>query len=126
MLEPSARFSDWEKAPEIETIYFDFDRSDLGEETRNTLKKNAQFMKNNTDLTYIVEGNCDERGTVAYNLALGQRRALAVREYYGKLGVPLSSMATISYGSEKPEVTGSSEEAWAKNRRAETKARSNK
>ena len=126
MTEPSARFSDWEKAPEIGSIYFDFDKSDLSEDARNTLKKNAQYMKNNTDLIYIIEGNCDERGTVAYNLALGQRRALAVKEYYGKLGVPMSAMATISYGSEKPAVEGSSEEAWAKNRRAETKMRSPK
>ena len=126
MTEPSARFADWAKAPEIGTIYFDYDKSELGEEARNTLKKNAQFMKNNTEQTYIVEGHCDERGTVAYNLALGQRRALAVREYYGKLGVPLSAIATITYGSEKPAVIGSSEDVWAKNRRAETKARPGK
>ena len=123
--EPSARYSDWEKSPEIETIYFDFDKSDLSEDARNTLKKNAQYMKNNTDLIYIIEGHCDERGTVAYNLSLGQRRALTVRKYYGTLGVPMSHVATISYGSEKPALAGSSEEIWSKNRRAETKMRAN-
>lgn len=126
MQEPSVRFTDWEKMSGIETVYFDFDKADLTESARNILKKNAQYMKYNTDMVYLVEGNCDERGTVSYNLALGQRRATAVREYYGTLGVPLSSIATISYGSEKPAVSGSSDEAWAKNRRAETKVRSKK
>lgn len=124
--EPSVRFSDWEKIPEMQIGYFDFDNSELTESARNVLKKNAEYMKNNTDLTFLVEGHCDERGTVEYNLALGQRRALSVREYYAKLGVPLTNIGTISYGSEKPAVLGTNEEAWAKNRRAETKVRDRK
>ena len=71
----------------------------------------------------LIAGHCDERGTTEYNLALGQRRATIVREYYGKLGLPLTQVGTISYGKEKPEDLRNSEEGWALNRRAETRTR---
>lgn len=123
-LESSVRYSDWEKLPELKTVYFEFDKSELTADAREFLKENAEYMKSNSGLTFLVEGHCDERGTVEYNLALGQRRAAVVRQYYGKLGVPMTNIGTISYGSEKPIVPGTGEDVWAKNRRAETRARS--
>lgn len=104
----------------IKTIYFDFDKADLKDSAREALKANADYMKS-TGRTFCIEGHCDERGTVEYNLALGQRRAIAVVDYYKMLGVSANNMATISYGSEKPTVAGTGEEVWVKNRRVETK-----
>jgi peptidoglycan-associated lipoprotein len=122
--EAPVRFNDWTAVPQIETVHFDFDKAELGEADRAILQKNAEYLKSESDKMALVEGHCDERGTIEYNLALGQKRAAAVREYYGKLGVPLGSIATISYGNEKPVDTAHNEAAWAKNRRAETKLRS--
>lgn len=124
--EPSIRFADWQAVPEMKMINFNYDKSDLLPQAREILKQNAKYLLANPDLNILVEGNCDERGTEAYNLALGQRRATAVRQYYGRLGIPLSSIGTISYGLEKPLDPGHNEEAWAKNRRAETKVRTKK
>ena len=123
--EPSVRFSDWTQVPQLEAIHFDFDKYELTAEDRDVLKKNAEYILANTDVIVLVEGHCDERGTIAYNLALGQKRAAAVREYYGELGIGLDRIGTISFGSEKPIDPGHSDEAWAKNRRAETKIRTN-
>ncbi|MFC1501237.1 OmpA family protein [Elusimicrobiota bacterium] len=122
--EPSVRFSDWKNVPELETIYFDYDKADLSESARTALQSNADFMKNNPEYIFLVEGHCDERGTIEYNLSLGQRRAISVRDYYGNLGAPLSSIGTISYGEEKPAIMADDESAWSKNRRAETFVRS--
>jgi peptidoglycan-associated lipoprotein len=122
--EPSVRYSDWQDVSEAKTIYFDFDASDLKADARDTLKENAEYLKNNADLNVLIEGHCDERGTIEYNLALGQRRAMAVRDYYISLGIAASRLGTISYGAEKPFDNGHSEAAWSKNRRAETKVRS--
>ncbi len=124
--EPSARYTDWETLPELKTIYFAYDESDLQADARAQLKANAEYVKENAGLNVLVEGHCDERGTTEYNLALGQRRAAAVREYYGQLGVPLNRIATISYGKEKPAVQGGTEGAWSKNRRVETRVRNAK
>ncbi|PIV53277.1 MAG: peptidoglycan-associated lipoprotein [Elusimicrobia bacterium CG_4_10_14_0_8_um_filter_37_32] len=121
--EPSARFIDWQSIPELKTINFDFDKSDLSQYACKILSGNAQYLKSHQELDIIVEGHCDERGSSEYNLALGQHRASIVREYYGKLGIKLSRIATISYGEEKPVDSMSREDAWAKNRRAETKIR---
>jgi peptidoglycan-associated lipoprotein len=121
--ETSVRFTDWGSVPEVKAIYFAYDSSELSEESRDQLAKNAQFLSVHTELSVLVEGNCDERGTTEYNLSLGQRRAAMVREYYGKLGIPLSQVGTLSYGEEKPLDEGHSETAWAKNRRADTKLR---
>lgn len=118
--EPSVR-AEWETIPEVSMVHFDFDKSEIRADAREILKKNAEYLKKNPDVKILVEGHCDERGTVEYNLSLGQRRALAVRDYYGRLGVALGRIATISYGEEKPLDPASNETAWAKNRRAETK-----
>ena len=124
--EPSIRFADWQATPELKMINFSYDKSELLLQARQILKQNAQYLLANPELNVLIEGYCDERGTEAYNLALGQRRASAVREYYGKLGVPLGNIGTISYGIEKPLDPGHNEAAWSKNRRAETKVRSRK
>lgn len=124
--EPSIRYSDWTAVPDIKAAYFDYDKAELTAEAREILKANAEYLKSNESFNVIVEGNTDERGTTEYNLALGQRRAMAVREYYGQLGVALSRVGTISYGEEKPVDPLHTEAAWAKNRRAETKVRSAK
>jgi peptidoglycan-associated lipoprotein len=121
--EAPVRFDDWTSVPQLEAVHFDFDKADLGDADRSVLQKNAEYIKSAPDKLILVEGHCDERGTIEYNLALGQKRAAAVREYYGQLGVPLGSIATISYGNEKPVDPGHNDIAWAKNRRAETKLR---
>lgn len=121
--EASVRFSDWTEIEQVEPIRFEYDRFELTAEGRKTLQKNAEYLKGSPDMKVLVEGHCDERGTIEYNLALGQKRAAAVRSYYGKLGVALSSIGTISFGSEKPMDMGHNEAAWALNRRAETKIR---
>ncbi|MFA6435438.1 MAG: OmpA family protein [Elusimicrobiales bacterium] len=108
----------------IQPIYFDFDKYGLSEETRRTLQKNAEVLKTHRDWTILVEGYCDIRGTVEYNLALGQKRAKEVRDYYTRLGIPESSVGTISYGKEKPSCQEDTETCWEKNRKAETKVRS--
>ncbi len=124
--EQSSRFSDWQNVPELAAVYFDYDKSELLASSREMLKKNAEYLKANENLKVLIEGHCDERGTVAYNLALGDRRAAAVRAYYALLGVPKERIAIISYGSEKPADPGHTEAAWQKNRRAETKIRGTK
>jgi peptidoglycan-associated lipoprotein len=121
--EPSIRYADWNKAPDLKTIYFDYDKSELSLEARQILQKNVDFLKSHDELMVLVEGHCDERGTTEYNLALGQKRAAIVRDYYGSLGLPIAQIGTISYGKEKPEDLRHSEDAWALNRRAETKVR---
>jgi peptidoglycan-associated lipoprotein len=124
--EPSTRYVDWTAIQQLKVVAFDFDKADLGQDARTALKANAEYLKLNSNLSILVEGHCDERGTENYNLALGQKRASAVREYYGQLGIPLARIATISYGAEKPVDSAHNESAWAKNRRAETKVRSSK
>ena len=118
--EASARNGNWQSVAELSTIHFAFDSSELQPEALPILKQNAEYLKDRTE-QILVEGNCDQRGTVEYNLALGQRRADAVKQYYISLGLHTKRIATISYGKEKPLDTGNTETAWAKNRRAETK-----
>jgi len=108
----------------IQPIYFEFDAYGLSDDTRKTLQKNAEVLKTRKDWAVLVEGYCDNRGTVEYNLALGQKRAKEVRDYYTRLGVPESSIGTISYGKEKPSCAEETEECWARNRKADTKVRS--
>jgi peptidoglycan-associated lipoprotein len=124
--ETSVRYPDWESIPQLKTIHFDYDSTNLNDEARNILKTNSEFLKSNPDMFVLVNGHCDERGTTEYNLGLGQRRASSVREYYGQLGVPLGRIGTISFGKEQPLDSGHNEDAWAKNRRVETKVRSGK
>jgi peptidoglycan-associated lipoprotein len=98
-------------------LRFDFDKFDLKPEARETLKKAAAYMLAGKDVTVVIEGNCDERGTVEYNLALGEKRALSAMKFLVDLGVDKGRIKTISYGKERPLDPGHTEEAWAKNRR---------
>jgi len=106
---------------ESENIYFDYDKSELKPEARDILTKKTAFLQANPDYNVKIEGNCDERGTTEYNLALGERRANAASKFINALGVSGSRISTVSYGEEKPTDTGHNENAWAKNRRDEFK-----
>ena len=104
----------------LSTVYFDFDKSDLRQDARDTLSKSAEtILKTMPDAKIQIEGHCDERGSAEYNLALGERRAKSAQKYLSTLSVKAENLSIISYGKEKPAVTGSDEAAWAKNRRAE-------
>ncbi len=102
----------------LKDIHFDFDKYDVRREDEAILKENAAFLKNNPKMKIQIEGHCDERGTVEYNLALGERRANNTKKFLVFLGIPRDRISTISYGKEKPLDKGHHEEAWAKNRRA--------
>jgi len=99
-------------------VYFDFDKYDIKSGEAATLQKNAAWMKANPKYMVVIEGHCDERGTVEYNLALGERRSKAAMDYMVSLGIDASKMKTLSYGKSKPQDEGHDEAAWAKNRRA--------
>jgi peptidoglycan-associated lipoprotein len=101
----------------IQDIFFDYDKSDIRPDSREKLAKAADWMKAHTEAEFLLEGHCDERGTREYNLALGDRRANATREYLASLGVDPAKLKTISYGKERPFVEGHDESAWSKNRR---------
>jgi len=101
-------------------VFFALDSSELSAEGRATLERQAAWLKQYANVGITIEGHCDERGTREYNLALGERRAQAVKNYLVSLGVPAERLNTISYGKERPAVVGSDEEAWAKNRRGVT------
>ena len=101
-------------------VLFDYDSSELSSEAKLTLDKQSRFLRVNSDLTFTIEGHCDERGTREYNLALGEKRATAVRDYLVIEGISPDRIRVISYGKEKPAVVGSSDMAWSKNRRAVT------
>lgn len=98
-------------------IYFDFDSSALSERSRSVLASKADILKRYPELTLVVEGYCDERGTVEYNLALGERRARVAYDYLVILGISPDRLSIVSFGEENPAVLGSNEEAWAQNRR---------
>jgi peptidoglycan-associated lipoprotein len=104
-----------------DTVYFAFDSAVLREPSRRVLRQQAAWLERNPDARVTVEGHADERGTREYNLALGARRAEAVRAYLVGLGVAPGRLDTISYGEERPAVAGSNEESWARNRRAVTR-----
>ena len=118
--EPSMRNDLMHAIDGLKNVTFDLNSAILSSEARVILKGNAQWLKEHPDTRVQVAGNCDQRGTAEYNLALGQRRAKAVREYYGMLGVAGGRVATISYGKEKPMCQEQTEECWQRNRRAET------
>ena len=101
-------------------VFFDTDQSTIREDGRQTLNRQAEWLKKYGNYQVTVEGHCDERGTREYNLALGERRANAARQYLVAQGIPASRIKTISYGKERPDPTGSDEAAWARNRRAVT------
>jgi OOP family OmpA-OmpF porin len=100
-----------------EDIHFDFDKYVLNPVAKGELDKLANYMKENSDATVVIEGNCDERGTAEYNLALGQRRAASAEKYLVAKGIEKKRIKTVSYGKDRPLDPGHNEEAWAKNRR---------
>lgn len=110
--------SDSGKIGGLVTVHFEYDKSALSAESKKELAGNAEWIKTNPKTTIQIEGHCDNRGTIEYNLALGERRAQAVKTYLVGLGIGADRLSVISYGEEKPVLPGDSEEAWAKNRRA--------
>lgn len=100
-------------------VYFIYDQSDLKVDAKGTLAQHLAYLKENPNVKIQIEGHCDERGTVEYNLALGEKRALSVKDYLVAGGVPTSRFTFISYGEERPAEAGSTEDMWTKNRRAE-------
>ena len=104
---------------ENEHVYFEFDSAQLLPAGQDILVRKADWLRNNGMASAIIEGHCDERGTAEYNLALGERRANAAKNFLVDLGISGSRLTTISYGEERPVDLGSNEEAWAKNRRSQ-------
>lgn len=109
--------SDSNTAGGLRTVYFDFNSAALRNDTRETLDNNASFLSENENVIVQIEGHCDERGGVEYNLALGERRAKALLDYLVAIGIDGSRVAIISYGKEKPVAFGHNEDAWSQNRR---------
>jgi len=107
---------------ELQRVHFDFDQFTLSAEARDLLAANAAYLQANSSVRVRIEGHCDERGSDEYNLALGERRAQAAKDYLVSLGIAADRLETISYGEEMPLDASSNEDAWAKNRRAEFKA----
>lgn len=108
-----------ERLNELSAVYFEFNKSLLSEETRDRLSLYAELLADIPTLRLKLEGHCDENGSVDYNLALGDRRANAVKDYMTRLGVESGRLETVSYGKARPVYLGHSETAWAKNRRVE-------
>lgn len=106
---------------QFETVYFDFDRSSLRSDSKSGLDSNYDLLTQFPDVMVKIEGHCDERGTVEYNLSLGDKRATSCKDYLVGLGIDASRISTISYGKEKPVDAGHNEAAWDKNRRCEFK-----
>ncbi len=115
---------DWTEIPSLEMVHFGYDAAGLDDAGRNALKVNVAILKKLPATVKIrVEGHCDDRGTVEYNIALGQKRANAVRAYYVTTGIPKARIETISFGEERPLCTAATDECWAMNRRGATKVR---
>jgi peptidoglycan-associated lipoprotein len=104
-------------------VFFALDSSTLSQEARATLDRQAEWLGRHQQVQVQIAGNCDERGTTEYNLALGQRRANAARDYLVARGVSSARISTISYGKDRPTALGSDEQAWAQNRNATTSVR---
>ncbi len=115
------RSGEMARAREVLTdiVYFEYDSFELGMDAQDRLREKAEILRANPGIRLRIEGHADERGSTEYNLALGQRRAEAVRTFLGGYGIGADRLATISYGKERPLVEGSGEAAWARNRRAE-------
>jgi peptidoglycan-associated lipoprotein len=103
---------------EVKDAYFDYDKADIRADARDALSQTAQFLRSYPQLKIVVEGHCDERGSTEYNLALGDRRAAAAKQFLVSLGISGDRMETVSYGKEKPFCTASNEDCWRQNRRA--------
>src|SRR5262245_60059290 len=114
----SRSLDDLNRDSPLKPVFFDYDSSEVNEAGRTILQANAAVMKQNATWVMTIEGHCDERGTAEYNLALGERRAVAARTYLISLGIDANRLRTISYGSEFPFDPGHQETAWSRNRRA--------
>jgi peptidoglycan-associated lipoprotein len=110
--------SDSGKIAGLSTVYFDYDKSTISSTAKTALHGNADWLKKNANTKIQIEGHCDARGSIEYNLALGERRANSVKSYLVSLGIPAARINTISYGKEKPIINAETEEAYSKNRRA--------
>lgn len=104
----------------LEPVYFAFNEYSLNAQTRKALENNASILKERGARKIVVEGNCDDRGTIAYNIVLGDKRAQEVKNYYVKLGIPAANISVVSYGEEKPVCTQATDSCWSQNRRADT------
>lgn len=104
---------------QFDKVYFEFDKYTITADQRNNLARNAEVLKAYPDVKVLIEGHCDERGTIEYNLSLGEKRANTVKDYLVNYGIAGSRLSTISYGEEKPADPGKNEQAWSRNRRAE-------
>ena len=102
---------------EVQDAYFDLDKADIRSDARTALGRTADFLRNYPQVKVVIEGHCDERGSTEYNLALGDRRAAAVKQYLVSLGIGADRMTTLSYGKEKPFCMESNEDCWQRNRR---------
>ncbi|HET6765111.1 MAG TPA: peptidoglycan-associated lipoprotein Pal [Longimicrobiaceae bacterium] len=107
------------RAALTERVYFDYDSDELTQAAEDLLQRKAAILRANPSVRLRIEGHADERGSTEYNLALGQRRAEAVRAYFGGYGIDGGRFTTVSYGKERPLVEGNDEDAWSRNRRAE-------
>ncbi len=122
-VEPTTTFTEPPPPPVEEVIYFedvsfDYDKYDLTMNARDILSRHASKLKDRPNVKILIEGHCDERGTIEYNLALGEKRATAVQNYLENYGITVERLHTISYGKERPLDPRHTEDAWAKNRRA--------
>lgn len=117
MPQAEEKVAEKELGTKVQDIHFDFDKSDIKPDAKPTLKGLAEMLSSSPATQVVIEGNCDERGTSEYNLALGDRRANAAKSYLVSLGIPSGRLKTISYGKEKPLCTESTEECWQRNRR---------
>lgn len=114
----SAQGSDSESIDGLKTIFFDYDKSSLSGSEKAKLEGNVAWLKRNSSAKMSIEGHCDQRGSNEYNLSLGERRANAVKQMMIQMGITADRLSTVSFGEEKPLVPGDSEQAMAKNRRA--------
>lgn len=111
--------SSTETVPSLVTVYFDYDDSALRPDAKDNLRRNAEYLRSVANAKVELQGNCDERGTEEYNLALGKRRAESAKQYLADLGISPQRLTTVSFGEENPAVPGSGEASWAKNRRVD-------
>ena len=118
-VKPEEKAAVQEMVQNFSKVHFEFDSSELASDSLDALKANAGIMQKFTGIRVEIQGHADERGTTEYNLALGQKRATAVRDYLVNMGVADSRLKIVSYGEERPAVSGHSETAWSENRRAE-------
>lgn len=102
----------------VKDAYFDYDKADIRTDARDALSATAQFLRSYPNVKVVIEGHCDERGSTEYNLALGDRRAAAAKQFLTSLGISADRMETVSYGKERPFCTASTEDCWQQNRRA--------